>query len=273
MIQNIQNFFAPSNNSQFDRPPTNLAEMTAEITQGKGYVMLPDLISRQEATEARNLILELARQEKQDNKLIVHGKKERLYGLIYKGDIFASMVQDRLILYIVEAIIGEDAILGGFSAHILHPGAKSMGIHVDYPYWAMPAPFPKYPILELQVIWMMEDFTVDNGSPLFAPGTQNLATQPNKRQFKRTAEKITGTAGTALISHGLCWHDTSDNKSDRSRVSLLGNYTPQYVHPLENNLFDSPPEAMENASPRLKKLLRHTWMSKAEPMYGMKFIK
>ena len=37
----------------------------------------------------------------------------------------------------------------------------------------------------------------------------------DQKQFKQTAEKITGTAGTAIISHGLSWHDTSENKSDR----------------------------------------------------------
>ena len=181
----------------------NITEITKEITQGKGYVVLPDLLSRKDATKARDLILQLAEQERQKNKLIVQGKTERLYGLIYKGDIFASMVQDSLILSVIEAIIGENAVLGGFSAHILHPGSKNMGIHVDYPYWAMPAPFPKYPILEIQVIWMMEDFTANNGAPLFAPGTQNLATQPEQRKFDQTAQKITGTAGTAVISHGL----------------------------------------------------------------------
>jgi ectoine hydroxylase-related dioxygenase (phytanoyl-CoA dioxygenase family) len=251
----------------------NIAEITKEIIQGKGYVVLPDLVSRKAATEARDLILQLAEQERPKNKLIVRDKTERLYGLIYKGDIFASLAQDPLILSVIEAIIGEDVVLGGFSAHILHPGAKNMGIHVDYPYWAMSAPFPKYPILEIQVIWMMEDFTANNGAPLFAPGSQNLATQPKTRKFNQTAEKITGTAGTAIISHGLCWHNTSDNKSDRSRVSLLGNYTPEYVHPLENNLFDHQAETIKNASPQLKKLLRHTWMPKNSPIHGMKFIK
>ena len=249
-----------------------LNKIITEITDGKGFVILPDLITPQEAASARQLILELAEQERQVDKLIVKGKTERLYGLIYKADIFAQMVQNQFLLSIVEAIIGEDAILGGFSAHILHPGSKSMGIHVDYPYWAMSAPFPKHPILELQVIWLMEDFTQHNGAPFFAAGTQNLATQPNKRQFKKTAEKITGRAGSAIISHGLCWHDTSDNTSDRSRVSLLGNYTPQYVHPLENNLFDYQLEAIQQASPKLKQLLRHTWMPKSKPIYGMKFI-
>ena len=273
MIQTIQSFFTSSSDSTSVISPRDLAGMVTEITQGKGYVMLPDLLSIEETAAARSLILDLAEQEKQEGKLIVQGKKERLYGLIYKGDVFTSMVQNELIISIVEAIIGKEAILGGFSAHILHPGAKSMGIHVDYPYWAMPAPFPKYPVLELQVIWMMEDFTANNGSPMFAPGTQNLASQPNKREFRKNAEKITGRAGSAIISHGLCWHDTSDNQSDRSRVSLLGNYTPQYVHPLENSLFDSQPEKIQSASPRLKKLLRHTLMPKTEPMYGMKFLK
>ncbi len=248
-----------------------LAQFTQEITQGKGYVVLPDLLSCEEAKQARDLIQEFAQRDKDDGKLIVQGAKERLYGLIYKNDVFAKLVQDKLILAIIEAILGKDITLGGFSAHILHPNAQRMGVHVDYPYWAMSSPFPQHPILEIQVIWMIDDFTANNGAPLFAAGTQNLATTPDIAQFERTAEKITGKAGTAIISHGLCWHDTSINSSDRSRISLLGNYTPEYVHPLENNLFDFEPETIKNSTPQLRKLLRHTWMSKNKQIYGMKF--
>ena len=233
--------------------------------------MLPDLLSRKEAQHARDLIHRFAEKDKAEGKLIVQEAKERLYGLIYKDEIFSKLVQDKLILEIAKAILGEDLVLGGFSAHILHPNAQRMGIHVDYPYWAMSAPFPKYPILEIQVIWAIDDFTADNGAPLFAAGTQNLATAPDIAQFERTAEKITVTAGTAIVSHGLCWHDTSVNSSDRSRISLLGNYTPQYIHPLENNLFDLRSATIENSTPQLKKLLRHSWMSINNQMYGMKF--
>jgi ectoine hydroxylase-related dioxygenase (phytanoyl-CoA dioxygenase family) len=248
-----------------------IAEIINEITNGQGYVLLPNLITTQEAIGARQFILDLAEQRRK-GALVAQENRERLYGLIYQSDIFAQMAQHETLLSIIEALIGEDVILGGFSAHILHPGAKSMGVHVDYPYWAMTAPFPKQPILELQVIWLMEDFTADNGAPLFAPGTQNLATKPDLSQFDSNAIKIMGKAGSAVISHGLCWHSTSENNSDRPRVSLLGNYTPQYIHPLENNLFSYQPEAIENAPPRLKKLLRHTLMPKSQPIYGMKFM-
>ncbi len=272
MIQQLQSFLSPSSKSS-SSASTELARMTAEITEGKGYVMLPDLITAKEAAEARQVVLDAAERGRKEDKLIVQGKKERVYGLIYKSDIFTRMAQHESLMAIVDAIIGKEAILGGFSAHVLHPGAKSMGIHVDYPYWAMPAPFPKYPVLELQVIWLMEDFTAKNGAPFFAAGTQNKATQPNKWQFKAIADRITGKAGSAIISHGLCWHDTSDNNSDHPRVSVLGNYTPQYVQPLENNLFDCEPGVIENASPRLKRLLRHDLLPESKPIHGMKFIK
>jgi ectoine hydroxylase-related dioxygenase (phytanoyl-CoA dioxygenase family) len=242
--------------------------LSQEIVNGQGYVVIPNLISRDAALTARDLIIDLTATETippsatRDNKV-------RLYGLIYKGEIFEQLVQHPVLLAIIEAILGKDIILGGFSAHILYPGATRMGVHVDYPYWAMSAPFPTQPILEIQVIWLIEDFTEDNGAPLFAANTQKLANKPNFKQFEAIAQKITGEAGSVILSHGLCWHDTSVNQSDRPRVSLLGNYTPQYIHPLENNLFDFQPETLKRATPQLKKLLRHDWRSQKERIFGM----
>ena len=248
-----------------------IAELTEEIINGQGYVLLPDLISQEEANLARNLVLELAEIDRQNNKEIAGKATARIYGLIYQGEIFEKLVQHPKVISVIEAILGEDIILGGFSGHALYPNAPRMGVHVDYPYWAMSAPFPKYPILEIQVIWLVEDFTETNGAPLFAAGTQKLASKPDLEQFEKTANKITGKAGTAIISHGLCWHDTSVNQSDSPRVSLLGNYTPQYIHPLENNLFNYQPELIKRASSKLKQLLRHDFRTKQQKIFAMKY--
>jgi ectoine hydroxylase-related dioxygenase (phytanoyl-CoA dioxygenase family) len=249
----------------------NLDSIIPEILEGKGYVLLPDLLTPKEAEEARNLVLQFAEKERQIKKINVQGVRERIYGLIYKGEIFQKMVQHPTVLSIIEGILGEDLILGGFSAHILHPGAQRMGVHVDYPYWAMSSPYPLFPVLEIQVIWLVEDFTENNGAPLFVPGSQKLAIKPDLEKFEKAAEKITGKAGTAIISHGLCWHCTSVNSSDRSRVSILGNYTPQFIHPLEDNLFDFQSQVIEQATPKLKHLLRHDLKSQKESIFAMKF--
>ncbi len=246
----------------------DIKDLIHEIVNGKGYVAIPNLITPQEAETARNLVLERVKSQGQSSG--DRSNKARVYGLIYQGEIFEQLVQNPTLLSIIEGILGEDIILGGFSAHILYPGASRMGVHVDYPYWAMSSPFPAYPILEIQVIWLVEDFTENNGAPLFAAETQKLATKPDLKQFE-IAQKVTGTTGTAIISHGLCWHDTSENTSDRPRVSLLGNYTPQYIHPLENNLFNYQSAVVERATPKLKHLLRHDWRSQQEQMLAMKF--
>ncbi|MEH2292243.1 phytanoyl-CoA dioxygenase family protein [Nostoc sp.] len=145
--------------------------------------------------------------------------------------------------------------LGTFSAHILNAGATNMGVHVDYPYWTMKPPFPAYPVMEIQVIWMVEDFTQENGAPVFAPGSQKLCSLPDLAHFSKIAEKVTGKAGSVVISHGLCWHDTSVNYSQKPRVSILGNYAPKFVRPFKNPLDDMQQEVIDRASPKLKQLL------------------
>ena len=238
-----------------------IANLTDEILTGKGYIILPDLLTPDQAQEARSRVLELADEERPQGKLLISGKKERLYGLIYKGEIFEYMVQHPKIMATIEAILGSDMTLGGFSAHILHPGAVNMGVHVDYPYWAMQPPFPESPPLEIQVIWMVEDFTEENGAPLFAANTQKRCCFPESEEFKENAIKITGKAGSAVISHGLCWHDTSVNSTSNPRVSILGNYNPKIVRPLEDHSRDRKQEVIDRASPKLKQLLGYEFKS------------
>ena len=233
----------------------NITSITKEIVEGKGYVLIPDVLSKAEAQEARSLVLHYAQQEKQQGTLLIDGLRERVYGLIYKGEIFEQMVQHPQVMAVAETILGEDLTLGGFSAHILHPGATSMGVHVDYPYWAMEPPYPQHPVMEVQAIWMVEDFTEANGAPLFAPDSQKLGRSPDLQRFAQTAQKITGKAGSVVLSHGLTWHNTSANSSREPRVSILGNYALKIVRPLEEPMQGMRQEVIDRASPKLKKLL------------------
>jgi len=254
-------------NSQTSLP--QVENYVNEIIRGSGYVVLTDLLTPEEASMARDLVLQRAEVERQRGELDRTDAKERLYGLIYLGDVFLKMVEHPKILQIATAILGNSLILGGFSAHILHQGATRMGIHVDYPYWAMQPPFPTHPVLEIQTIWLVEDFTEDNGAPLFVPGSQQLATTPDRDVFTERAIKLTGKAGSVIISHGLCWHDTSINQTPTPRVSILGNYTQKFIRPLEDPLYNSRSEILEAASPQLKHLLRYDLKSDRQPIYPL----
>jgi ectoine hydroxylase-related dioxygenase (phytanoyl-CoA dioxygenase family) len=239
----------------------DVASLVDEIIEGKGYVLLPEVLSATQAEEARSLVLKLAQEERQQGKSLIDGQRERLFGLVYKGEIFELMVQHPRVIEIIEAILGEDMTLSGCSAHILNPGATNMGVHIDYPYFTMKPPFPASPVMNIQVIWMVEEFTEDNGAPVFAPGSQKLCSPPDLVEFPKVSYKTLGKAGSLVLSHGLCWHDTSVNSALEPRVSILANYTAKFVRPMLDPLRDIQQEVIERASPKLKQLLGYQFQS------------
>ena len=111
----------------------NIVDMVDEIIAGKGYVLIPELLSPTEAQEARALVLELAEKEKPLGKVLLDDQRERIYGLLYKGKIFELMVQHPTVIEVIETIVGKDMTLGTFSAHILNPGATNMREHLHNP--------------------------------------------------------------------------------------------------------------------------------------------
>ncbi len=228
-----------------------------QLFDGPGFVLIPNLIAASEAADARSRILEIAASP----SVSTFGKRDErtgqhhVRGLLAHGEIFEHIAQHPALIEIAEAMLGDDMTLGAYSARIISPGATEMGVHIDYPYWAMRGPFVLRPPLMVQVILMLQDFTERNGATLVAPRSQLRCTRPNREQFAREAIKITGSAGDAIISHGLLWHDTSPNRSAEPRVALLINYGLKVIRPLDSEIAKIPPAVLERATPKLRQLL------------------
>jgi ectoine hydroxylase-related dioxygenase (phytanoyl-CoA dioxygenase family) len=234
-----------------------VTEITDQLIDGPGFVLLPNLMAAAEAADARSRILEIAASPdsfefgRRDDRI----GQQHVRGLLALGEIFERMVQHPAIIEIAEAMLGDDMTLGAYSARILHSGATEMGVHIDYPYWAMRGPFTTRPPLMVQVIWMLQDFTEQNGATLVAPRSQLRCARPSREQFARDAIKITGNAGDAIVSHGLLWHDTSPNRTAEPRVALLINYGLKVIRPLDTAIAKVPPAVLERATPKLRQLL------------------
>ncbi|MEH2463026.1 hypothetical protein [Nostoc sp.] len=85
------------------------------------HSLIPEVLNITQAQEARSLVLQLAQKEKLQGKVLLYDdQRERVYGLVYKGEIFELMVQHPTVIAVIEAILGKDVILGGFSAHVLN---------------------------------------------------------------------------------------------------------------------------------------------------------
>jgi ectoine hydroxylase-related dioxygenase (phytanoyl-CoA dioxygenase family) len=233
------------------------SEIAAEILDGNGYAILPELITAQEAARAREMLLRAA------DAALIKGLPARnpatgqrtVANLLHCGEMFEHLVQHPRLMEIAETLLGDDMTLSSYAARILEPGARSMGAHIDYPYWAMQGPFAVRPPLMMQVVWMMQDFTEENGATMVVPRSQLRGTAPNHEQFAREAITVTGKAGSAIVSHGLLWHDTSANRTGEPRVSLLINYGQKVIRPMEPAIARVPGEVLRRATPRLRRML------------------
>ncbi|HUA36593.1 MAG TPA: phytanoyl-CoA dioxygenase family protein [Candidatus Binataceae bacterium] len=233
------------------------SEVANELIDGNGFALLPDLISRDQAHAARELLLD------GENVALVPGapssnpktRQRTIRGLLERGEIFERLVQHPAIMAVAEAMLGDDMTLSSYAARILEPGAIEMGAHVDYPYWAMRGPFTVRPALMLQVIWLMQDFTADNGATMVVPRSQLRCAFPDPAAFAREALTITGNAGSAIVSHGLLWHDTGQNHTEAPRVSMLVNYGMKIIHPMESDIGKVSAEVLARATPKMRQLL------------------
>lgn len=219
------------------------------LINGQGFTVLPQLISPNEAADARARVMSHIDRAKDDGSGVLS-----MPDLLSVDPAFASMATNPRLLALAKLLLGEDTKLAAFSAKVLNPGCNPGGLHIDYPYWAMPRGMPVDVPLMLQVIWMMEPFTEKNGGTWVAPGSQHWTDELDNKHFHETAIQAQGGAGDAVVSHGLLWHRTAENISDQPRVAVLINFTQLTIQPMTPmGPFDE--DLVASFSPELQSLL------------------
>lgn len=100
------------------------------------------------------------------------------------------------------------------------PGYGQQGLHAD---WSARARGEPYRIVTS--IWLLDDFTKDNGATRLVPGTHRLLTPPPKSladpASRHTDQKvIVAPAGSVLVFNGHLWHSGTRNTTDLRRRVL-----------------------------------------------------
>ena len=228
---------------------SEVANATSAIIDGAGYAILPGLIPPNTATDIRARILAEAARARQLERGVLG-----LSNLLAIDTAFETLATHPRLLALAHELLGNDARLGAFGARILEPDCEPGGLHVDYPYWAMPSGMPVSPALMLQVIWMMEPVSATNGSTWVAPGSQKWHEPLCAERFRSAAIQVDVSAGDAIVSHGLLWHRTAVNRSAAPRVAILINYTQLAIQPM-TEFGPFPDGYLDNASPEIAGLL------------------
>jgi ectoine hydroxylase-related dioxygenase (phytanoyl-CoA dioxygenase family) len=157
--------------------------------------------------------------------------------LINRSQVFHGICTQPKVLPGIHHILRRPFRLSQFSGRDPLPGYGQQGLHADW----MPRSANE-PAWVVTAIWLLDDFTKDNGATRIVPGTHRLSGQVPKAMADPSAhhpeeQVITGKAGSVLLFNGHLWHSGTRNDSRGSRRALQSVFWareafPPYAEPL-----------------------------------------
>ncbi|MDE0026070.1 MAG: phytanoyl-CoA dioxygenase family protein [Spirochaetaceae bacterium] len=236
------------------------AELLSDRQRGelrrKGYTLLPGVIDADWLAALRERFEELVAAEGAVAGLEVHQEKgaRRLADLVNKGDVFDGVWSHPLLLAAVHCVIDAPFHLGSLNARDATPGNGLQALHQD---GRRDVPPPRY---GCNSVWMLDDFTAENGCTRMVPGTCTFA-QPREVLDDPKAphpdeELITGPAGSVAVFNSYTWHGGTLNRTpDAHRRCLHCYFNPRHLAQQTDQRAYLRPETAARLSPAQRYLL------------------
>jgi ectoine hydroxylase-related dioxygenase (phytanoyl-CoA dioxygenase family) len=199
----------------------------------QGYCVVRDVIDTATVDRTRSILHELLAAEITDEAR--QACTQRVGSIVTKHAVFLELLCHPLVLAVWQQQLGADMICSSWSANTVYPGHDSIGWHVDYPYWSKQPPWPTGTMAG-QTLWMLDDFTEQNGGTGIVPGSHRKARPPDepRNEWRADGKVLTGTRGSVVFGHGAWWHTARPNGSEQSRSCLLGMYIMPWFLPQED---------------------------------------
>jgi ectoine hydroxylase-related dioxygenase (phytanoyl-CoA dioxygenase family) len=198
-----------------------LAEGTRERLDRDGYAVLPGVLSEEQLDAIRTRLAELLVAEGDQAGLEVHQEAgtNRLADLVNKGPMFKPCFTDPRVLACVGHVLG-DFKLSSLNFREALSGQGLQALHADY---GGPAPASGFQVCNS--IWLLDDFTADNGATRVVPGSHRSDTVPRLAMPDPTAAHpdevlVIAPAGTVVVFNSHTWHGGTVNRTDRPRRAL-----------------------------------------------------
>jgi ectoine hydroxylase-related dioxygenase (phytanoyl-CoA dioxygenase family) len=245
-------------------PPGNLRPMTVALTTDldraradlaeHGYCLLEGLLPPDHLDAIRTRLDEQAAAEIADGTDYVYegGANQRVWTLLNKGEVFVELAQEPTVLSLIEHLLGPQFLLSNIDANITGPGGPPMFLHADQGF----APPPWKHCLVANCMYMLDDFTDENGATRIVPGSHLLVDGLDFSAGLPETVPVEGPAGTAMVFDGRLWHQTGANRTaDQRRRGILAYYCRPFMRQQENWFVSLKPDVLERATPLLRRLL------------------
>jgi ectoine hydroxylase-related dioxygenase (phytanoyl-CoA dioxygenase family) len=236
----------------------SLSDTEKQQLDEHGYLLLADFMSGGLLDELRRLVERLFAEEgdRAGSEFKPEPGCRRLANLVDKGEVFQSIITLPRILARVGHVLGPRFKLSSLNARSVNPGGSGrQPLHTDMSaipdekgYWVC------------NTVWMLDDYTPNNGALRVVPGSHRWGQLPRDVLADPLAPHpeevlITGRAGTVVVINAHLWHSGMANQTDQPRTAVHGFYCrrdkPQQQY--QKRLLH--PEVQQALPPHLRDLL------------------
>jgi len=150
---------------------------------------------------------------------------KRLANLVDKGDVLVACIAEPDVLELVAHVLGERFKLSSLNARSAEPhNRETQPLHVDQ--GALP---DERGYSVCNTVWLLDDFTPDNGAIRVVPGSHRSGQRPQDALADPLAPHpeerlVTGRAGDVVVMNAHLWHGGTANRTDRPRLALHAFY-------------------------------------------------
>lgn len=193
----------------------------------RGFVLFTGMLATDELEHLRAKYEELMDKEGMNAGKEVHQEEgtRRLSDLVNKGECFDRVYTHPKLLAAIYHVLQRDFMLSSLNARDAIPGAGLQALHADWGARKEHEPFHV-----CNSIWLIDDFTLENGATRVVPGTHRLPGYPQEHGIDPLAahpqeELILAPAGSVGVFNSHLWHGGTQNQTGNTRRALHAYFT------------------------------------------------
>lgn len=204
----------------------SIDDETRVLLDRDGYAPLTGILSDRQLTTMRTRLADLLATEGERAGLEVHQEAgtDRLADLVNKDPVFDVCFTDQRLLACVAHVLGEFK-LSSLNFRAALPGQGRQALHAEGRPVTDPADFQV-----CNSIWLLDDFTADNGATRVVPGSHRSGrapgdAMPDVRAAHPEEVLLLAPAGTVVVFNSHLWHGGTLNRSPAPRRALHSYFT------------------------------------------------
>jgi ectoine hydroxylase-related dioxygenase (phytanoyl-CoA dioxygenase family) len=198
---------------------------TMERLDRDGYAPLPGVLSGEQLASLRARMAELTAAEGAEAGREVHQEAgtDRLADLVNKDPMFEIAFTEPRVLACVAHVLG-DFKLSSLNSRTALPGQGLQALHAEG------GPVGLGPYQVCNSIWLLDDFTEDNGATRVVPGSHRLTVSvrdamPDTYAPHPDEVKLVAPAGTVVVFNSHLWHGGTRNRTGSQRRAMHSYFT------------------------------------------------